>query len=383
MHTPTRSSTLRVLVLNGWVGYAPFEKRIRALRDQCSSLDVLGVCRDLELGQQVIAPFEAIGEFEAGNYPQRLPLVVRASRRVRRAARDTDVIYALGFEMGALAVACTRGLQQRPAIIYEIHDIRNAVLGRALSARILRAVERAVIGRINVLVVTSQSYLSEYYEPQLRFRDTPSVVVENKLLSSEMPNRSKIVARRPGRQEGDPLIVGYFGSIRCPEAWALIKDWVRRSKGRVHCIVRGTPRGIPGFHQDISTIDGLSFEGPYRDPEDLAALHADVDVVWAAGNQQKISHPWSRVCRFYNACYFKRPLIVARGTDDGKAVDSFRIGLTIDLEQPQMALDQLTAISDSQLDSWGQALDQLPDSTCTYEDEHRRVLDMCQHGMVA
>lgn len=376
MSSMPRRTSLRVLVLNGWVGYAPFEKRIRALRGECSSLHVLGVSRNLELGEQVTEPFEALGEIEAGHYLRRVPVMFGSIRRVRSAAHEADIVYALGFEMGALAVAATRGMETRPAIVYEIHDIRNAVLGGAPLARVLRALERAVVRRTKLLVVTSESYLSKYYFPMLGIGRTASLVIENKLIASEVPERSRVPALRVGRREGDPIVIGYFGSIRCGVAWRMIKEWVQRSEGRVQCIVRGSPRGVPGFYEDVSRVDGLSFGGPYRDPEDLADLYGKVDLVWAAGNQTKVSSPWSRVCRFYNACHFKRPLIVAEGTDDARAVASHGIGLAIDLERPEVASSQLDAITEADLGVWAQALEALPDSTCTYVEEHREVFDL-------
>ena len=130
-----------------------------------------------------------------------------------------------------------------------------------------------------------------------------------------------------------PLRIGYFGSLRCPEAWNTLQQIAKNANGAISIHVRGTPVGIDSF-----------YGGPYRDPDDIQHIYETVDVVWSAGFNKKASYVWSRTCKFYNACYYKRPIIAQAGTDEGKVIEDLNIGFCIDLNNKSGAIRQIIEV---------------------------------------
>jgi glycosyltransferase involved in cell wall biosynthesis len=68
---------------------------------------------------------------------------LRATLRLRRAARDVDVVHAHGLRAGALAVLATRTLRRgsRPAVVVTLH---NALVGGGRGPRVQKAVHRGL-----------------------------------------------------------------------------------------------------------------------------------------------------------------------------------------------------------------------------------------------
>ena len=364
--------SLKILVLNGWIGYPPFQKRIRSFLARSWSVQALGFNRDLQFGDSPVMQCASLGCFNKGRYLSRLKPLAAAILRLRREARNVDLVYALGFEMGALAVIACLGLADRPRISYEIHDIRDAVLGSSLMCRLLRWVETWFVRRLDLLVVTSATYLENYYFPILGINDVPSMVVENKLLPDELPPRRGITVK--DHCGGDPpkFVIGYFGSLRCRASWSVLKRIVDEADGRIQVLARGRPLGLDSFAEGVERTREIEYRGPYAESE-LPEMYGEVDLVWATGFHEKISRTWGRLCRFYYACYFKIPPIVCKGSGDEVAVVKYDIGLAVDLEYPDLAIEQILGIDSNMLTNWNRNLDSLPDEVCCYTDENDRI----------
>lgn len=141
-------------------------------------------------------------------------------------------------------------------------------------------------------------------------------------------------------------------------------------------LVRGLPFGLPGLEREAAALANVELGGPFRAPDDLPALYGSVDLVWAC-------YPWSsgtrgnasmaRTNRFYEACYFGRPMITLAGTEDARAVVAAGIGAAMDLSDVESAAATVAAIDRPRIDAWRAAIERLPPRTYLLTDEHERL----------
>lgn len=111
------------------------------------------------------------------------------SARLRRAVAGADVIMARNLEMLTLG-AFVRG---RSRLVYECLDILRPLFGAGPPNRMLRACERWLLARVDLLLVSSPAFLTHYFEARQCYSG-PSLLVENKVVEFE---RTKLPAHRP------------------------------------------------------------------------------------------------------------------------------------------------------------------------------------------
>jgi succinoglycan biosynthesis protein ExoL len=205
-----------------------------------------------------------------------------------------DVILARNLEMLALAVSLRRRF---PAarVVYELLDIHRLLLGGGVVSHALRAAEAALMRRASLVILSSPGFVRNYLKPFNRpARDV--LLVENKPLGA---------ALSPLQSGEGPIRIGWFGILRC--AWSLkaLDQLTRAEPGRWQVVLRGRPAldAVPDFHTIVAANPDLSYNGPYRWPDDLAAIYSGIDIAWlidryeAGGNSD-----WLLPNRLYEGC---------------------------------------------------------------------------------
>ena len=370
----TQHGELRILFVATALNYPIFQRRLEAFRRLGANVIVLGFDQDFAYSSRPAmdstAPSRAgrLGVITSGRYGRRAIQLATVVPTLRSALASVDVVYAMGFDAAVLVRSSALGLG-RTTIAYEIHDIRQVMLRHDWTGLAMRAIERWVLRGVQLLVVTAEGYLTHYYRAKLGLAGVETIVVENKLPKSE-GSRSVTQARvKP------PLRIGYFGSLRCTEAWRTLTRVAAVADGGVEVEIRGVPEGLESFYHDIQADPRLTFGGPYKDPDDLAEIYGGVHLVWAAGFHGRDSYVWSRSCRFYAACCYQRPIVAQIGTDEGALVERLGIGLCVDIRNADATAARILRITSAELQRWQHNLAGLPDRLFIYADEHRLVLD--------
>ena len=132
------------------------------------------------------------------------------------------------------------------------------------------------------------------------------------------------------------------------------------------------------FETKMRSVDGITYLGPYQSPSDLPALYASVDVVWAAypfSPEKRGNHLWARTNRFYESLYFKRPMILQKGTNDARVAASLgAVALAVSLESSEAAADYLTQnLSKAFLLLCRQKLSEIPEEIYQITDEYQHL----------
>jgi GT2 family glycosyltransferase len=238
-------------------------------------------------------PAIVLSQTQNGQMAGRALAVLRTMIQLRRRLPMTeppDVILARNLEMLALAVALRRRFPQA-RIVYELLDVHRLLLGSGMVSRAMRWAETWFLRRTELIIISSPGFQRGYLT---RFRrpERPVLMVENKpLAEATSPQLAHPVAKGPIR-------IGWFGILRCAWSLATLDQVTRAAPGRYRVILRGKPAldVLPDFHAVVAANPDLDYLGPYKWPDDLAAIYAEAEIAWLvdryeAGGNSDLSLP--------------------------------------------------------------------------------------------
>jgi succinoglycan biosynthesis protein ExoL len=277
-----------------------------------------------------IAPLE-LGATEDARFGQRVMAVAGAAVTLRRrfaGVARPDVILARNLEMLALADRASAYFGGKTPIAYECLDIHRLLLREDVVGRAFRAAERHFGRKARLLVTSSPAFVQNYFRPLSGIR-APIHLLENQVLELDRDETNPPVRLRPA---GKPWRIGWFGAIRCKKSLKLLADFTRRMAGRAEVVLRGRPA-----YSEFDDFDGfvagepfLTFQGPYRNPEDLAAIYGDVDFAWAIDFfEEGQNSRWLLPNRLYESCRHGALPIVLSGTETARLALQRGVGLAL------------------------------------------------------
>ena len=253
--------------------------------------------------------------------------------RLRRLARDRDVVVARNLEMLVLAWASLALAGSRAPLTYEVLDIHRAMVGDGPAARALRALEGLLLRRVDLLVISSPAFDRVYFS-RWSPRRPSRLLVENKLLVLDEPAPVP-VAPPPA----PPWRIGWFGMLRCRRSLDILSDLAERSGGAVQVDIRGRPSpAVFGgdFEALLAGRPGVSYGGPYA-AEALPELYGGVHFVWGVDFfEAGLNSAWLLPNRLYEGEAHGRPLIADAGVETGRWLAARGAGVLFDSLETQL-----------------------------------------------
>ncbi|MBZ9854883.1 glycosyl transferase family 1 [Mesorhizobium sp. CA13] len=334
---------LNVLYLVHDVSDPAVRRRITMLRAGGAQVTLAGFRRTANPIADVegLRPLD-LGATRDGRFAQRLAAVAKAAVSIGTSLRGMprpDLIIARNLEMLALARRANTAFGAAVPIVYECLDIHRLMLRSDAVGRALRATERYLARDVKLLVTSSPAFTANYFEPFGQVT-APVELVENKYFEAAaiLPAEHEM-AEAP---VAPPWRIGWFGALRCRRSLELLADFSRRANGRFEIVLRGRPAltEFPDFHAFVEAEPWLSFRGPYRNPEDMAAIYRDVHFSWAidffeAGQNSD----WLLPNRLYEGCRFGAVPISMANTETGRFLGRQGIGILL----PEASPDALEA----------------------------------------
>ena len=370
------TSSLHILTVLPVLGQPRDSKRIDMLVSLGFDVSVAAFNRAYHSGRVPSRPTQIIGTISHGKYLQRIGRLITALPKLRRAMRGRDIVYASSPDMALLAMIA--GVFMGKKFILEVGDVREIQTAEGLKGRLVRIVDRVLTNRCSLLVVTAVGFLDNYYRNWLR-SDVPAIVVENKIEASLTSARPEAV--RGSLPQGRPFIdrplrIGYFGLLRCQWTWDVLKAFALKHPKDVEIVMAGYPMEPADIAEQAKSIPNVIYSGEYKSPNDLPRLYGAVDLVWAC---YKFIGPrdwnlkWARPNRFYESCYFGRPLISRLGSSDSKEVDRLKIGFNIRTHEISEVVAELDSITAEMVEQWRSNSISLPNSLFMYTDEAEKL----------
>lgn len=309
---------------------AAVTRRVDMLQRGGAEVVVLGFRRsDTPRAEILGAPVHDLGRTVDGKLAQRALSVVKAvaaAGRWRAVVAGCDVVMARNLEMLAIANRVRDLAAPRSPLIYECLDIHRAMLSDGAPGKLLRGLERSLLARSALLIVSSPAFLSEYFEKMQASR-TPALLLENKVAVEGAPDRRTSPALPPGR----PWRIGWFGVIRCRRSLQILADLVRTHPGLVEVVIRGKPayQEFDDFQGVVDATPGLSFEGPYA-REDLARIYGEVHLTWAIDYfEVGQNSDWLLPNRLYEGGLYGAPAIALESVQTGRWLAARQAGILL------------------------------------------------------
>ena len=256
------------------------------LRAGGAEVSVLGFRRGDGVPSLEGAPAIDLGRTYDSRLLQRALKVIQRRTRLGHASlavQNADIVLARNLEMLAIASAAQRRHAPKATLVYECLDLHRLLLSNSPVGRGLRVLERSLMRRVRLLIVSSPAFISRYYAPKQGVGSTwdrPTLIVENKVLDLGAARGDEGADVEP--LPGPPWRIGWFGMIRCQRSLEILCRLASRYPGLVEIVIRGRPArtAFRDFDEQIAHSPGVSFGGAYR-PAELSALYGGVHFSWA------------------------------------------------------------------------------------------------------
>lgn len=317
-------------------------RRVSMLRAGGAQVTLAGFRRSEDPVSEIagIAPID-LGTTHDGKFLQRVAAVVGANLSVSskfRNVRKPDVIVARNLEMLALAQRLNTRFGGSIPIAYECLDIHRLMLRDDSVGTAMRAAEQRLSRNVEMLITSSPAFLREYFEPRGHV-DAPVMLLENKVLELAPRGLPAAAAKAPG----EPWRIGWFGALRCRRSLGLLSAFTRAMDGRFEVVMRGLPAysEFEDFDAQVSQEPFIRYEGPYRNPDDLADIYGEVDFSWAIDFfEEGQNSTWLLPNRLYEGCRHGAVPIALGDTETGRFLKARGMGLLLG----KGALDDLAGL---------------------------------------
>lgn len=323
-------------------------RRVAMLLRGGAIVDLLGFRRGRQVPEEVagLRPRD-LGETRDGRFVARILSVVKARLNMGdwgRVFEDGDSILARNLEMLYLAAAARRRFAPGNPLFYELLDIHRLMIGDGAPARLLRRLEGTLLRQCAGVIVSSPAFERDYLRRY--YRHLPPVMLwENKVMPAALMRAKGRAPKLTGTDfsppapppAGPPWRIGWFGAIRCRRSLLCLAAIARKHPGLIEVDIRGRVTEAMGgdFQQIVDATPGLHYFGPYRYPDDLAAIYGQVHFVWAIDFYEAgLNSAWLLPNRLYEGGYCRRVPIALANVETGRWLARHGLGFQLgdDLE---------------------------------------------------
>ncbi len=363
------ASNLRILYALPTVGHPRDSKRIAMLQNAGFQVEAIAFERKSHKGRMPTCSVEIVGVIDHGRYLKRTIKMLAAIPSIRRAIKSNDVVYASGPDMALLCLAS--GMSLGRPVILEVGDVRELQTASGLWGGLVRKVDGYLADSCQLLVTTASGFIDDYYR-QWVGTTTRSLVIENKLESSETAEQHHMqrTSTFNGVQNGQPLRIGYFGLLRCEQSWRILILLAKMCPKNVEIVVAGYPIKPIDLPQQAEKYSNIIYKGEYRSPDDLPYLYHGVDLTWVHYPTKNYwGFRWARTNRFYESCLYRTPMISRSGSADAVEIQRYGIGLIIENNGTDKIVDALINITPEDMDLWRKNLAKIPLEVYLYTTE--------------
>ncbi|RWM09597.1 MAG: glycosyltransferase family 4 protein [Mesorhizobium sp.] len=330
---------LHVLYLVHDVSDPAVRRRVKMLRAGGARITLAGFRRTTSPIAEIegLDPVD-LGLTRDGRFAQRIGAVAKAAVSIGAklsAVARPDLIIARNLEMLALARRANQAFGAGVPIVYECLDIHRLVLRNDLIGKTLRGAERHLARDVKLLVTSSPAFIANYFKPFGQIA-APVELIENKYFDTMPVPVDDLLESAP--PVAPPWRIGWFGALRCRRSLELLAEFTRRQNGRFEVVLRGRPAlsEFPDFHAFVEAEPWLSFRGPYRNPEDMAAIYREAHFSWAIDFfEQGQNSEWLLPNRLYEGCRFGAVPISMAGTETGRFLKQQDIGVLLSEATPE------------------------------------------------
>lgn len=273
-----------------------------------------------------------LGESRERRIASRIIALLRALFLIyphRRSWRRATVLYARNLDLALLALL-GKVLTRSPApMIYEVLDIHPRLAAAGPLSSILRWIERRVLKRCQLLVVSSTAFLSNYFGP-IQGYEGNSFLLENKWPHSSFNDEARELEYQLDEQQ--PVWrIGWFGNLRCKRSLEILTQLADTLPDRVKIQICGCSSllGNRVVENPVRNRQNMEYSGEYSAPEDLSSIYTGVHFNWCVDFSDGKNSSWLIPNRLYEGGYFGVPALAVSGHETGRIVLRDKLGFTL------------------------------------------------------
>ncbi len=252
--------------------------------------------------------------------------------RYKKYFHSADIIYARNLDMALLAwLSIILFGNNSSRLVYECLDVHESLTKSNLFAKLLRFLERRLLNKTKLLVVSSPGFVQHYFTPIQNY-NKPFYLLENKLYFHKH-TVSRPTTFKNEITNDDPIIIVWAGILRCQETLDVLKKLANSTGNKLHIRLHGIISYflIPDFMQQIKGIPNIEYKGPYEWPNELEDVYKNADFVWAQELSWKgHNSDWLIPNRIYEASYFGVLSLAVKGTQTADIINQRQLGYIID-----------------------------------------------------
>ena len=294
---------------------------------------------------------EVLGTVSPRKYFSRLMNYIRAFFYLRKRVSQFDITYTWGMDSGVvLILAIIMSFGKRVKFIYNIRDIHPLAEKNCRFGFFFRRLEKFVMENSDLVVSTSPHFINKYAKKMLGLKHVKYMVLENKT----PPELHAIVDRKMLKTstDGQTPVIGYMGMMSYARVLENIK---KASELGVKFFLAGHNYCGESFQKDLKKYPNIFYAGPYKNPDDMERLFEHCDISWVVNNdffKPESGDQWAMCNRFYEALFFKKPLIVQAEGPHSDYVLKHDIGVCIDTRDFDSAIEIMRGISIDDINRW-------------------------------
>ncbi|MEZ6102387.1 MAG: hypothetical protein R3E01_25895 [Pirellulaceae bacterium] len=289
--------------------------------------------------------------------------------------RQATVIYARNLDLALLALCIKTLSRSRAVLVYEVLDVHPLLASEGFGGKLARWLERMVLQRCRILVVSSPAYLREYFIPRQKFQGH-AYVLENK-----WPGEGAFAPERRPRTR--PLVkepvwtIGWLGNIRCPRSLELLKQVADMLPSHARIVLRGCTSLLErrALETALRGRHNLIFGGEYIAPDDLAEIYAQIHFNWCADFSDGPNSQWLIPNRVYEGGFFGVPALAVEGSETATLVQKRQLGVVLPDAEPATLYRLLTKMDLDQYRCLQQRLQQQPIASFIDEGQLQELIE--------
>ena len=248
----------------------------------------------------------------------------------KRTWRAASVLYARNLDLALLALLGKAATRCSAPLVYEVLDVHPAMTKRGIRGVLLRWLERRVLARTQILVVSSPAFQRNYFQPMQHFQGE-TFLLENKWPKAEMSSLTRSIPYQLSGRE-PRWTIGWFGNIRCPQSLQILTELADAIPSRVRIYIRGCASllGEQKLLDAIGDRENMVFEGEYCAPQELPEIYSKVHFNWCVDLCGGKNSLWLLPNRLYEGGYFGIPALAIAGHETGRVVRQRQLGISLE-----------------------------------------------------
>ena len=244
------------------------------------------------------------------------------SWRLLQSAKSARVVYVNYLDVLLIAIGAFH--RRKVKFIYSIGDLSPAQYGgNALVNKAVSVVEKMLLRRVDVLILSSPFFWDEYYS---------KIYAGRWQLIENMPRARVREGFQPKQKKGSS-VVGYIGGIRDYKPIECLIEAVgdlRREGQDVRVFFAGFGPDEKRLRRLCGNLDYVDFRGTYQYDHDIRSLYEQIDVVFSVFDIGVANSKILLLNRFYEDIIAGLPIIVAQNTMLAQRVEKLGTGYLVD-----------------------------------------------------